>query len=81
MGLFSEGQLDESTLTLKDLHAITKSFVRALQGMLHHRVEYPEETQEKAANGNTNRQQADKDKNRLGGSAEENGTNIRRLGL
>ena len=45
MSLFSEGQLDQSTLTLKDLHAITKSFVRALQGMLHTRIEYPKETE------------------------------------
>jgi cyclic-di-AMP phosphodiesterase PgpH len=82
MSLFSEGQLDQSTLTLKDLHAITKSFVRALQGMLHTRIVYPKEpeTQEKT-NGDTHRQPADKDKHRGGRPAAENGTNIRRLGL
>jgi cyclic-di-AMP phosphodiesterase PgpH len=80
MGLFSEGQLDQSTLTLKDLHAITKSFVRALQGMLHSRIDYPEEAQEKT-NGDTHRQQAEKDRYKSGRPAEENGTNIRRLGL
>ncbi len=81
LGLFSEGQLDQSTLTLKDLHAITKSFVRALQGMLHTRVEYPKSEFQDKTNADTNRQQADKDKHKPGRSADENGTNIRRLGL
>jgi putative nucleotidyltransferase with HDIG domain len=82
MGLFSEGQLDESTLTLKDLHAITRSFVRTLQGILHTRIDYPSElaAQEKP-NGDLNRQQAEKDRHRPGRPAEENGTNIRRLGM
>jgi len=82
MTLFSEGQLDESTLTLKDIHAITKSFVRSLQGSLHSRIVYPVNvgTQERP-NGDTHRQQAEKDRNRTGRPPEENGTNIRRLGL
>ncbi|MBI4966296.1 MAG: HDIG domain-containing protein [Desulfomonile tiedjei] len=82
MGLFSEGQLDESTLTLKDLHAITKSFVRTLQGILHTRIDYPSElaAQDKP-NGDLNRQPAEKDRNRPGRVAEENGTSIRRLGM
>ena len=82
MGLFSDGQLDESTLTLKDLHAITRSFVRSMQGILHSRIEYPEETggQEKT-NGDNHRQPADKDRHKPRRIAEENGTNIRRLGL
>lgn len=82
MGLFSEGQLDESTLTLKDLHAITKSFVRTLQGILHTRIDYPSDlaAQDKT-NGDLNRQQTEKDRHRPGRVAEENGTNIRRLGM
>ncbi|MBI5248647.1 MAG: HDIG domain-containing protein [Desulfomonile tiedjei] len=82
MGLFAEGQLDQSTLTLKDIHAITKSFVRALQGILHSRIDYPADvgTQERL-NGDTHRQPPDKDKARPARTAEENGTNIRRLGL
>ena len=82
MALFSEGQLDQSTLTLKDIHAITKSFVRSLQGILHSRIVYPANmgTQERP-NGDTHRQQTEKDRHRSGRPAEENGTNIRRLGL
>lgn len=38
--VFVSGQLDESTLTLKDLHLIAKSFTRVLSGIHHRRVEY-----------------------------------------
>lgn len=39
---FVEGQLDECNLTLKDLHNISKSFTRILNGMFHSRVDYPD---------------------------------------
>lgn len=39
--IFSEGQLDECDLTLKDLHLISSSFVRTLEGIYHARPEYP----------------------------------------
>ncbi|HBA55432.1 HD family phosphohydrolase [Syntrophorhabdus aromaticivorans] len=42
--IFLDGQLDECELTLKDLHAIEKSFVAILIGIFHHRIEYPERT-------------------------------------
>jgi putative nucleotidyltransferase with HDIG domain len=44
-GIFLDGQLDECELTLKDLHAIQKSFIAILIGIFHHRIEYPERTQ------------------------------------
>ncbi|MEW6138489.1 MAG: HDIG domain-containing metalloprotein [Thermodesulfobacteriota bacterium] len=82
MGLFSEGQLDQSTLTLKDLHAITKSFVRAQQGILHTRIDYPRPTEpQEKTNGDFHKQQPERHRNKSGRSTEENGTNIRRLGL
>ncbi len=40
--IFLDGQLDECELTLKDLHAIQKSFIKILLGIFHHRIEYPE---------------------------------------
>jgi len=40
--IFLDGQLDECELTLKDLHAIQKSFITILLGIFHHRIEYPE---------------------------------------
>ncbi len=39
---FSDGQLDECELTLKDLHEIAKSFNKTLSGIFHHRIAYPE---------------------------------------
>ena len=41
--IFTDGQLDECDLTLKDLHAIAESFNRALIGIFHQRIEYPED--------------------------------------
>ena len=39
---FSEEQLDECELTLKDLHLIGESFVNVLLGIYHQRIEYPD---------------------------------------
>jgi putative nucleotidyltransferase with HDIG domain len=39
--IFSEGQLDECDLTLKDLHLIAHSFARTLEGIYHARPAYP----------------------------------------
>jgi putative nucleotidyltransferase with HDIG domain len=37
----NEGQLDNCDLTLKDLNNIRKSFLKTLNGIYHHRIEYP----------------------------------------
>jgi putative nucleotidyltransferase with HDIG domain len=39
--IFSEGQLDECDLTLKDLNLIAGSFLHTLEGIYHARPEYP----------------------------------------
>ncbi|HJX34205.1 MAG TPA: HDIG domain-containing protein, partial [Desulfatiglandales bacterium] len=39
---FTDGQLDDCELTLKDLNEIATSFNKILGGIFHHRVEYPE---------------------------------------
>jgi len=36
-----DGQLDECELTLKDLNRIAESFNKTLNGIYHHRIEYP----------------------------------------
>ena len=61
--VFSDGQLDECELTLKDLHSIAKSFNKILSGIHHHRIEYPENA---AAAGNGR----DRKKNRKNGSPD-----------
>ena len=52
--IFSEGQLDECDLTLKDLHLLSEAYSRMLTGVFHQRIEYPGDSpgSRKAANGN-----------------------------
>ena len=40
-GVFSEGQLDECDLTLRDLNRIAQSFLHTLEGIYHTRPAYP----------------------------------------
>jgi len=44
-----DGQLDESPLTMRDLQVIREAFVTMLAAVFHPRVQYPEQTQERAA--------------------------------
>lgn len=82
--IFSDGQLDDCELTLKDLHRIAKSFNVILNGIHHHRVEYPEKAvpgNGKSANASSDRQSpkgpaADP----KSGPADSSG-HLRRLGL
>ncbi len=39
------GELDESGLTMKELHEIRKTFMQMLQGAFHPRIKYPESVQ------------------------------------
>jgi len=59
-GIFSEGQLDNCELTLKDLHSIAKSFIQILNGIHHHRIDYPEQA---PAHANGNQRRETKEKN------------------
>jgi putative nucleotidyltransferase with HDIG domain len=61
--IFSDGQLDNCELTLRDLHNIAKSFNTILNGIHHHRIEYPERRsgalgKKKGRNGSSDRQSA-----------------------
>jgi len=40
--IFIDGQLEECELTLKNLHEIARCFNRILNGIFHHRIDYPE---------------------------------------
>jgi len=42
-GSFTEAQLDECDLTLRNLHDIANSFTKILMGIYHQRIEYPKE--------------------------------------
>jgi hypothetical protein len=49
MGKFTSGELGDSSLTLRDLEMIRKSFVHILEGYFHTRIEYPRLSQLGAA--------------------------------
>lgn len=49
--VFADGQLDESELTLKDLHLLSEAFLRILTGIFHQRIEYPGGKPDKARAG------------------------------
>ena len=86
--IFSDGQLDECELTLKDLHKIARSFNKILNGIHHHRIEYNEKRtpagengKGRPKNGSPDRQQAKQAQN-LPKKDHSNGSgHLKRLGL
>ena len=48
-GKMEDGQLDECTLTFRDIDKICSAFETALQGVFHERIEYPEMSAKKKA--------------------------------
>jgi len=85
-GIFTDGQLDECELTLKNLHSIANCFNRILtSGVFHQRVGYPSKESEenggsKRVNGKDRKSaEADKDKPKAdkGGSERD----LKRLGI
>ncbi len=61
---FTDGQLDECDLTLKDLHSISSAFTRILTGIYHHRPEYPGASKKDAADRDANRASQDSEPGR-----------------
>ncbi len=81
---FSDGQLDDCELTLKDLHKIAKSFYKILSGMYHHRIEYPEKpllANGKEKNGSPVRQQTKQIQDISEKNATKSQGHLKRLGL
>jgi cyclic-di-AMP phosphodiesterase PgpH len=82
--VFSDGQLDNCELTLKDLHSIAKSFNKILNGIHHHRIEYadaPVKESAKVKSGSSDRQPAPKPASRDQGRAKESQGHLKRLGM
>lgn len=81
--IFSDGQLDNCELTLKDLHNIARSFKKILTGIHHHRIEYPETallTGRNGKNGSTDRKQAGQIQNSAKTAEKKSAGHLRRLG-
>ncbi len=83
--VFSDGQLDECELTLKDLHEIAKSFNKTLGGIFHQRVEYPESATtkktKKAANGDSDKIGQENTRPKKPDDTSDDGEGLKRLGL
>ncbi|MGB9500288.1 MAG: HD family phosphohydrolase [Dissulfuribacterales bacterium] len=81
--LFSDNQLDECPLTLKDLNNIARSFNKILNGIYHHRIEYPEKFapgEPKEKNGHNDRQQTKTAQNINATDTENSSSTLKRLG-
>jgi putative nucleotidyltransferase with HDIG domain len=84
--IFSDGQLDECELTLKDLNEIAKSFIQILMGISHQRIEYPEPaakgSEGKArANGDSGQRPTKRDRNGAREDKDEGEEDLKRLGM
>lgn len=86
--IFSDGQLDECELTLKDLHKIARSFNQILNGIHHHRIEYTEKRavvgeigKGRPKNGSPDRQQAKQAQNLTKEDTANGSGHLKRLGL
>jgi len=58
--IFTDGQLDDCELTLRDLNNIEETFNKILNGIHHHRIEYPDQktgTEGKEKDGSTDNRQ------------------------
>jgi hypothetical protein len=83
---FLDGQLDESELTLKDLTKITDSFNKILNGIYHHRIDYPNgndvakiDRPTKKINGDSDRRQTKSSQDRPRQGREQGEKHIKRL--
>ncbi|MGD8227947.1 MAG: HDIG domain-containing protein [Desulfobacteraceae bacterium] len=81
---FSDGQLDECELTLKDLNEIAKSFNNTLSGIFHQRIEYPElaaGTSRKGVDGSTDQISAEDSGSKKPDDKQGTEEGLKRLGL
>lgn len=81
--IFSDGQLDNCELTLKDLHNIARSFNKILTGIHHHRIEYSETAAMNGGNrknGSTDRKQTKKVQDITAEPGGQSPGHLRRLG-
>jgi hypothetical protein len=81
---FSDGQLDECELTLKDLNEIATGFNKTLGGIFHHRIEYPEvytKGETRVINGDTDQIPSEDTGGKKEFNREKDKEGLKRLGL
>jgi hypothetical protein len=84
--IFTDGQLDECELTLKDLHQIARSFNLILSGIYHQRIDYPvpaakETAGKKKNNGDLYKQPAKTGRDRYPEDKKSGEEDLKRLGM
>ncbi len=83
--IFSDGQLDECELTLKDLHHIAKHFNQILSTIHHKRIEYPSgasnDAKGKGDVPDSNHREPKADKDKPGALRKDGKTDLKRLGI
>jgi membrane-associated HD superfamily phosphohydrolase len=82
--VFSDGQLNNCELTLKDLNSIAKTFNKILNGIHHHRIEYTETlvlVGGKAKDGHSDKQPAKPEKDPPKDPRTDSTGHLKRLGL
>jgi putative nucleotidyltransferase with HDIG domain len=79
--VFTDGQLDECELTLKDLHHIARSFNKILSGIFHQRIQYPQAVDKKKAHEDLDKQPPKKNGPKSGEAQEKGRESPKRLGM
>lgn len=82
--VFSDGQLDNCELTLRDLHSIAKVFTRILNAIHHHRIEYPDQLVligGKSKDGRTDQQPPKTETDPTKGNPPKSAGHLKRLGI
>jgi membrane-associated HD superfamily phosphohydrolase len=84
---FRDGQLDDCSLTLRDLNAIARSFIETLSAIRHERIDYPEATEadgrrlEEAPDEGVVERLEPRQKDRQDRAAAKRKDDLKRLGL
>ena len=83
--IFSDGQLEECELTLKDLHQIAKHFNHVLATVHHKRIDYPSgapgEGKAKTDAPDTGQRESKQDRDKPAANREGGKTDLKRLGI
>ncbi|TYT76182.1 HDIG domain-containing protein [Desulfobotulus mexicanus] len=82
--IFSDSQLDECDITLRDLHRIARSFNKILTGIYHHRIEYAESAApggQKKKHAHTDRQLPESDDAQRRDPDGKGDAHLKRLGI
>lgn len=58
--IYTDGQLDDCELTLRNLSTIAETFTRILNGIFHQRIDYPEQTPKETNGKKENNENTDK---------------------